>query len=225
MDEITLGSTEFKALSSDTRTQIIKMLKERNYTLSEISKKLNLAAPTVKQHLEILEQSGIVSQTDTGHKWKYYTLTRKGKGITGGRENANILIMIGVSVIALAVLLVGMAGTLNSAVLAQPASLDYGAGASDQQNMLSAPAPSEKSAEDGLETTGVAGSETSEECTAGTECAAGYEETNREVMAEPGLKYEYLLLQPVMLASLAAAIALILLIGYLLCKLKSGMHT
>lgn len=113
MAEVKLGRAEFKALSSDTRTQIIKFLDERNYTLSEISKKLELSAPTVKQHLEILENSEMIIQIDSGHKWKYYTLTKKGKILIKGEETTHILIVIGVSAVLLAFLLFGLLGTLS----------------------------------------------------------------------------------------------------------------
>ena len=113
MADVTLGSIEFKALSSDTRTHIIKLLDERNYTLSEISKKLELSAPTIKQHLEILENSGMVIQLDSGHKWKYYMLTKKGKILIKGEETTHILIVIGASFVLLAFLLFGLLGTLS----------------------------------------------------------------------------------------------------------------
>ena len=117
MTEVTLGSTEFKALSSDTRTQIIKLLDERNYTLSEISKKLELSAPTVKQHLAILENSEMILQIDSGHKWKYYTLTKKGKILIKGEETTHILIVIGASAVLLGFLLFGLLGTLSFSVM------------------------------------------------------------------------------------------------------------
>ena len=113
MTDIELGRAEFKALSSDTRTQIIKFLNERNYTLSEISKKLELSAPTVKQHLEILENSEIIIQLDSGHKWKYYTLTKKGKILVKEKETTHKLIVIGASAILLSFLLFGLLGSLS----------------------------------------------------------------------------------------------------------------
>ncbi|MBN1940827.1 MAG: winged helix-turn-helix transcriptional regulator [Candidatus Diapherotrites archaeon] len=97
MDSITLSGTEFKALASDTRTSIIKILKERNHTLSELSKRMNLAAPTVKQHLGVLEGAALVEQVDEGRKWKYYCLTRKGKKIFGSEQPTNILLLLAAS--------------------------------------------------------------------------------------------------------------------------------
>ena len=104
MGEITLTSTEFRALSSDTRVQIIKLLKERNYTLTELSKKLNLSPPTIKQHLDTLVKSEIIELKDEGRKWKYYELTRKGKNIVEP-SHTNVLIVIGANIVAIIVVL------------------------------------------------------------------------------------------------------------------------
>jgi len=99
--EIRLSSNEFKALSSDTRAGIIKLLKKRNHTLTEMSKKLKLAAPTVKQHLGILEGAELIQELDEGRKWKYYVLTKKGKNIFAHEAPVNVLIVLGVSIFAL----------------------------------------------------------------------------------------------------------------------------
>lgn len=99
--EIRLSSNEFKALASETRAGIIKLLQERNHTLTEISKKLKLAAPTIKQHMGILEGAELIQELDEGRKWKYYSLTRKGKNIFAPETPVNILIVLGTSIIAL----------------------------------------------------------------------------------------------------------------------------
>ncbi|MBU2099949.1 ArsR family transcriptional regulator [Candidatus Micrarchaeota archaeon] len=99
MDEITIGKEEFKALSSDTRIEIIKLLNERNYTLSEISAKLNMSSPTIKQHLETLVHSDLIEQKDEGRKWKYYCLTRKGKKIVEPEGEAKVMILLGATII------------------------------------------------------------------------------------------------------------------------------
>ncbi|MDP6670758.1 MAG: winged helix-turn-helix domain-containing protein [archaeon] len=105
MDEITLSRTEFKALASDSRTGIIKLLNERNHTLSEISKKMELTAPTVKQHLSVLENAGLIQQIDEGRKWKYYCLTKKGSKILSPGSLANVFIVLGLSIIGVAAVL------------------------------------------------------------------------------------------------------------------------
>ena len=103
MDELVLSREDFKAFSSDTRAKIAKMLKERNYTLSELSKKLGMASPTVKTHLDKLAGASIVEQHDEGRKWKYYALTRKGRKLLEPEGHPAIMVVIGIT----ALLLVG----------------------------------------------------------------------------------------------------------------------
>ncbi len=114
MAETTLSSSEFKALSSETRTRILKHLKERNYTLSELAKKLGLSSPAVKEHMDLLAGTGLVQLNDEGRKWKYYALTRKGKSLTGSEENkTTFLVILAASTIALMGILMLLANSLN----------------------------------------------------------------------------------------------------------------
>lgn len=112
--EIRLSSTEFRALASETRAGIIKLLQQRNHTLTELSKKLSLAAPTIKQHLGVLEGAELIQELDEGRKWKYYSLTRKGKNIFSQETPANVLIVLGISVIALCGLIYSFFAMLES---------------------------------------------------------------------------------------------------------------
>jgi DNA-binding transcriptional ArsR family regulator len=112
--EIRLSSSEFKALASETRAGIIKLLKERNHTLTELSKKLRLAAPTIKQHLGILEGAELIQEMDEGRKWKYYCLTRKGKNIFSAETPVNVLIVLAVSIFALVGMLYSFLSMLGS---------------------------------------------------------------------------------------------------------------
>ncbi|MEK6958256.1 MAG: ArsR family transcriptional regulator [archaeon] len=103
MAEISLTKNEFKALSSDTRVTILKSLDERNYTLSELAKKLGVAPPTAKQHTTILMQSDLIELKDEGRKWKYYSLTRKGKDLLYSKQkNTSVLIILASSLVMLA---------------------------------------------------------------------------------------------------------------------------
>lgn len=100
MEQVTLSTKEFKALSSDNRTKILKLLAQQNHTLSELSKKLSLSSPSAKQHLEILEGAELVQQIDEGRKWKYYSLTKKGKKILDTKENqTQIFILLSVAAV------------------------------------------------------------------------------------------------------------------------------
>jgi len=78
-EKITIDRQTFKALASDSRVQILKLLDKRRHTQSEISAELNLSVPTVKEHLDALEMASLVKKFEEGYKWKYYALTEKGK--------------------------------------------------------------------------------------------------------------------------------------------------
>lgn len=70
-----------KLIMSKTKRDILKSLLERRKMLSEISADLDLSLPTIKEHLSSLEKGELIVKLDDGHKWKYYELTRKGRGI------------------------------------------------------------------------------------------------------------------------------------------------
>ena len=55
-----LDKKMLKALSTETRQEIIKMLLKRPYTASELSKMLNRHVTTITEHLNILEKSGLI---------------------------------------------------------------------------------------------------------------------------------------------------------------------
>jgi len=112
--EIRLSSNEFRALASETRASIIKLLQQRNHTLTELSKKLRLAAPTVKQHLGVLTGAELIQEMDEGRKWKYYSLTRKGKNIFSPETSVNVLIVLGISIFALVGMIYSFVSVLGS---------------------------------------------------------------------------------------------------------------
>jgi len=69
------------ALSSDSRLDILKMLKEQRMLQSEMSKKLDLSPSTVSEHLKKLEEANLIKREARGAKWVYYDLTQKGKSL------------------------------------------------------------------------------------------------------------------------------------------------
>jgi DNA-binding MarR family transcriptional regulator len=95
-DEITLDKEVFKALAGDTRVSVLKSLMERRKTQSELAKELSLAAPTIKDHLDILQKAQLVREVDDGHKWKYIELTLKGKSILQPTDK-RIMVLLGTS--------------------------------------------------------------------------------------------------------------------------------
>ncbi len=97
-DEITLDKEVFKALAGDTRISVMKSLRERRKTQSELAKEIGIAAPTVKEHIDILARAGLVREIDDGHKWKYIELTVKGKSLLEPQDK-RILVLLGTSLV------------------------------------------------------------------------------------------------------------------------------
>ena len=81
MDEIVLDKRTFEALAMESRIKILKTLKERRKTQSELSKELSLAPSTVSEHLEKMLNAGLIARKKDHHKWIYYELTEKGQHI------------------------------------------------------------------------------------------------------------------------------------------------
>ncbi|MBI2972150.1 MAG: winged helix-turn-helix transcriptional regulator [Candidatus Aenigmarchaeota archaeon] len=78
MPEI-LDKNTIKALGAETRQDIVKLLAKRPYTASELATLLRRHVTTVSEHLNVLEQSGLVSRKESTNKWVYYGLTPKGE--------------------------------------------------------------------------------------------------------------------------------------------------
>jgi DNA-binding MarR family transcriptional regulator len=78
--EVTIDKAQLKVLASDTRIEILKLLTKRNYTVSELAKKLNYSKSTLHEHIRKLEESGLIERVNSGYapKWVYYRLTSKG---------------------------------------------------------------------------------------------------------------------------------------------------
>jgi len=79
--KIELDQKAFKALAASTRVSILKHLKSRRYTQSELAELLDLKVPSIKEHLQALEKAELVKKIEEGRKWKYYELTAKAKAI------------------------------------------------------------------------------------------------------------------------------------------------
>lgn len=92
--KIELDVRSFKALSADARVSILKHLRSRRYTQSELADLLNLKIPTVKEHLQALEKADLVRKIDEGRKWKYYELTDKSRAVLNP-ESKSIFIVVG----------------------------------------------------------------------------------------------------------------------------------
>ncbi len=98
-EKILIDRKTLKAISSDTRMDILKYLSSRKYTLTELSEKTSLKNPTIKEHLDHLIDSNLVKREESDNKWKYYSLTEKGKKLVKPKE-VKILISFIISLIA-----------------------------------------------------------------------------------------------------------------------------
>ncbi len=112
-DKITLGRKAFRALASDTRVSMLKLLLKRRMTLSEISKRLGMSVSTIKGHLDSLVAAGLIVQMDEGHKWKYYELTKAGREVVQPSDR-RIMVLLGISAIAALFGMNGLIGRFSS---------------------------------------------------------------------------------------------------------------
>ncbi len=61
----------------DTKRKIVRLLSEKNMTLSELSIALSLATSTISGHLDELKEAEVIAMIENSHikRWKYYTVT------------------------------------------------------------------------------------------------------------------------------------------------------
>ncbi|MCX6777835.1 MAG: VIT domain-containing protein [Candidatus Micrarchaeota archaeon] len=72
-----------RALSSDTRVQILGELTNGDRTPTDLSRKLGKSKATISEHLDKLVEAELVDKIERdGKKWVFYSLTRKGKSVT-----------------------------------------------------------------------------------------------------------------------------------------------
>ncbi len=98
-DKITIDRKVLSALGVSTRLNILKLLLEKELTMSDLSEALNLEKSTVKEHLDVLVSAGLVSKEVTNRKWKYYSLTTSGRRLIQPRE-IRVMFVFALSMIA-----------------------------------------------------------------------------------------------------------------------------
>jgi len=92
-DEIVIDRKTLKALGADTRLEILRVLLQRQRTLTELSSILDMSHSTVKEHMQVLEKAELVKRMDEGRKWKYYKLTMKGQKVVAPEEVRALFIL------------------------------------------------------------------------------------------------------------------------------------
>jgi DNA-binding transcriptional ArsR family regulator len=101
MAKVTLDMNTFKALASDTRLDILRVLDGKRMSLKDISRATKLNKATLYEHLAKLHEAGLVKKKEReGHKWVYYKLTWKGEGLLHP-ENTRIVVMFSVTFVSL----------------------------------------------------------------------------------------------------------------------------
>ena len=101
MPKVSLDIESFKALASETRLDILKVLDGKKLNLNEITKATNLHKMTLHEHLSKLTSAGFINRIEReGHKWVYYTLSWKGQSILHP-ENTRIVVMFSATIISL----------------------------------------------------------------------------------------------------------------------------
>ena len=64
----------FKALSSEPRLKIVRLLKEHPQCVNAIAKRLSMTQSAVSQHLRILKEAGLVRGMKRGN-WMHYEIS------------------------------------------------------------------------------------------------------------------------------------------------------
>lgn len=93
-EEFKVSKDLMKAVSANTRTQILRALENRQMTASELSRHLDKHVTTVAEHLELLHQSNLVERIERpGRKWIYYKLSKIGRQILHPQPYKIVLVL------------------------------------------------------------------------------------------------------------------------------------
>lgn len=106
MADLELDLNLIKAISSDKRIDILKLLNKGRKTPTDIAKELHLSTPTTLEHLDKLIENDLVQKIDEGRKWKYYSLTNKGELLVNSNNSkreipVRIFITLGIGLLML----------------------------------------------------------------------------------------------------------------------------
>ncbi|GAB1455844.1 hypothetical protein MASR2M48_11510 [Spirochaetota bacterium] len=73
----------FKALSDETRREIIRLLKEKDLTAGQIADEFTITKPSISHHLSILKQAGLIDDKRRGQNIVYALNTSVIEAIMG----------------------------------------------------------------------------------------------------------------------------------------------
>jgi len=117
MPKVTLDMNTFKALASNTRLDILKVLDGKKLNLKDICTKTKLNKATLHEHLTKLSEAGLVKRKErTGHKWVYYCLTWQGECLLHP-ENTKIVVLFSLTFFTIAAGIVQMISFLKGKII------------------------------------------------------------------------------------------------------------
>jgi DNA-binding transcriptional ArsR family regulator len=97
-EKMLIDKETLKAIAVDTRLNILKLLAKKKYTLSELAQALGLGSSTILEHMEHLLGAELVEKEQTDRKWKFYSITLKGRRFVEPRE-IKVLFMFALSTV------------------------------------------------------------------------------------------------------------------------------
>jgi ArsR family transcriptional regulator, arsenate/arsenite/antimonite-responsive transcriptional repressor len=138
VDRITLDREVFKALASDTRLDILKALDERQKTVTELAKQLDLNKATVFEHLEKLAAVNLIQKLEDERKWVYWQLTWTGRRLLHP-ETITLALALSSAVASALTALVAAFLWMRSNIAAPFEAFDAGEGSTQTTRSLAAP--------------------------------------------------------------------------------------
>ena len=72
MEDAARAARLFKALSSETRVRIVRLLRDRALCVGALAARLGVSSAAVSQHLRILREAGLVTADKRGYYVHYH---------------------------------------------------------------------------------------------------------------------------------------------------------
>ena len=63
----------FQAIAEDRRREILRLLRDRELSVSEVASRFDVTQPAISQHLKVLKQAGLVRDRRDGARRLYRT--------------------------------------------------------------------------------------------------------------------------------------------------------
>ena len=93
-DVITFNIKIFKALASRKRIKILQVLEERQKTVSELHRELNLSKSTLYENLGVLLNAGLIQRIELNNKFVYYKLSDIGQKLLNPQDYVKVSISV-----------------------------------------------------------------------------------------------------------------------------------